>query len=375
MFRSRTRRARLLGALLGSALILTACGGGNDTSQDASGADDGKTYNLRFAHYFGPTNAQSKSIIRWADEIKEKTDGRVDIEFFYQEALVKGTEMLDGVGSGRTDLGYIASFYFPAELPLSGVAGVPFVTSDPGAQAKAFYDLYQENELLREEYESKGIKVLTFNPITSAVLGAKEEVKDLDWFKGKRVRSVGQIASAVEAVGGNPVALSFAEIYEGMQRGVVDAYTSAPFEALVDIKVHEVGPYIHDTGLGQYLVALTGMNMDTWESLPQDIQEVITEASENHVEGAMEDLVEVEDASCTTVLDGGGFVGALPDAEIAKWKDIYGVGAMAAYSDELSKTLSEEEVDAFIGEYEDKLEQYEAESDYVTGVRRCAERS
>src|SRR5690606_1546294 len=99
----------------------------------------------------------------------ERTDGRVEIEFFYGEALVKAADMLEGVSAGRADIGYAASLYFPAQLSLASVVEIPFTTTDPGAQAQAFYSLYQENEAFRADYENAGVHVLTFNPIGGAI--------------------------------------------------------------------------------------------------------------------------------------------------------------------------------------------------------------
>lgn len=361
----RVRRNAKMAAAAMAAVALAACG------TSAAGGGDGETYKLRFAHYFGPTNAQSKGIIAWADEINERTDGRVEIEFFYGESLVKAADMLGGVASGRADLGYAASLYFPAELPLASVVEIPFTTSDPGAQATAFYELYQDNEAFRSDYENQNVHVLTFNPIGAAIVGAKEPISGLDWFAGKQIRSVGLIAEALESVDAVPVGLTFAEIYESMQRGVVDAYTNANFDAIVDIRAHEVGPYIYDTGLGTYVAPATVINLNTWNSLPEDIQEIITEVSAGHVDDAMPILESVEDETCATVSEGGGTAGVLPEDDVDMWREQFSGQALEEWKKRAAQSHDEETVAEFHDQYLAALEEAESASDYETGISRC----
>lgn len=349
------------------AAALGACGAG------AGGGDGGERITLRYAHYFGPTNAQSRAIIEWAEEIKERTSGRVEIEFYYGESLVKAADMLQGVASGRADLGYAASLYFPSQLPLAGVVEVPFMTSDPGAQAQAFYELYQENEAFRSDYEKQGVHVLTFNPIGGAIVGAKEPIDGIEWFQGKQIRAVGMIAEAMQSVGATPVALTFSEIYEGMQRGVVDAYTNANFDAIVDIRAHEVGPYIYDTGLGIYVAPATIINLSTWQSLPEDIRDIITEVSSRHVERAMPILMQVEDETCKTITEGGGIVGVLPEEDVDIWRGTFTEQAVATWRERATQVHDPAVVDEFYEQYLELLEAAEAASDYETGIARCVE--
>lgn len=377
-------------------LLVASCGDGGDDDIDPSGespdaseedsdpdsdegdlepsdASDGETFHFRYAHFFGPTTPQSISIERWADTITERTDGRVTFEFSYQESLLDARDILSGVADGRADMGYIANFYYPSELAFASIAEVPFITSNTGAQMRTFFDLYHENEAFRSEFEANGVHALTFNPITGNILGAPEPLETPEAVEGLQVRAVGKIAAAFEELGANPVALPAPDIYESLQRGVIDAYSSFPLEIVTDLGLHEVGPHLVDTGSGNYIVPATIIGTDLWESLPDDIRQIITEENEAHVDRAMEDLIEVEDSVCETVLEVGGSITLWSDEAVADWQDQIGDRFIDEWRSDVTANFDEAEVDEFLDQYLQKLEEYEAASDYVPGMERCAE--
>ena len=133
-----------------------------------------KVYELQFASYIGAAAAQSRASEWWAKEVERRTSGRVKVKFFYQGALLPATDILKGIGDGRADLGYVANAYHPAELPLSSVVGVPFVTSNAEAQMHTFTELYERNTAFRNEWERQGVHVLFFHPLSENIVGMRK---------------------------------------------------------------------------------------------------------------------------------------------------------------------------------------------------------
>ena len=54
----------------------------------------------------------------WANEVEKRTRGRVKVQIFWMESLVKWKDMLPGVQSRMADLGWLSSTYHPSNLPL-----------------------------------------------------------------------------------------------------------------------------------------------------------------------------------------------------------------------------------------------------------------
>ncbi len=333
----------------------------------ASAAD----YNLQFASYIGQNAAQSRAQEWWASEIEKRTDGRVDIEFFYQGSLLPATDILQGVSDGRASLGYVANAYHPAELPLSSIVGVPFMTSNAEAQMRTFSELYERNEAFRAEWESKGVHVLFFNPLSENIVGMRADNTTLEGMKGKSIRGLGYVNQVLQAIGANPVAITSAEIYEALLRGTLDGYSGFAFEVVTALKLHEVAPYTFATGTGNYVFAATPITKSLWDEMPDDIKGVITEVSAEYTTKVIEILTETEDEVCRTIKESGGSVSVLTDEEIETIKTAVGTSIEDQWVAEASGRGAP--AAEFLEDYKATLARHEAEATYVSGVKRCAE--
>lgn len=354
-----------------SAVVAAGCAQGNGGDREQTEAA-GETIELRFASYIGESAPQMRTMEWWSEEVAERTDGRIDVEFFYSQALLEATEILPGVGSGRADFGYTANSYHPSELPLTSVVEIPFLTSNAAAQAKALTSLYDSNEAFRSEWENQGVHVLFFPALSGNILGSERRVDGLEDIEGKSVRGLGLINQALSAVGANAVAIPAPEIYESLQRGVIDGYSGFAFEVVTALKLHEVAPHIVDTGMGQYVTPAIVMNKSQYEGLPEDIREIVDEVSAEAVDKSIELLKEVEDQVCTTILDGGGSVTVLPESDIESWRQQVEQQLREQWISDHSGTAIP--AGEFLDTYVSELERFEAEVDYRPGVQECAER-
>lgn len=355
---------KALKMLAGGAALAVALAG-------ATAAFAQETYNLKFASYIGKGAAQSKAIEWWADEVKKRTDGRVRIRIFYQGALLPAADIMKGVGEGRADLGYVANAYHPAELPLSSVVGVPFITSNAEAQMRTFQDLYAHNDAFRNEWEKQGLHVLFFHPLSENIVGMREPVKSADDFKGKSIRGLGYINQVLEIIGANPVAIAAPEIYEALQRATIDGYSGFAFEVVTALKLNEVAPHTIATGTGNYVFAATPITKSLWEKMPDDIRQVLTEVSNEYTGKVIEILKQTEDEVCAAIKEKGGTVSVLSETDVANIR--------AEVGDAINKRwvadASARGVDAgaFFEDYTATLAKFEKEATYVSGVKRCAQ--
>jgi len=354
------RRFAALAATCAAALLLAA----------APQAQAQRIWELQFASYIGPAAAQSKASEWWAREVEQRTGGRVKVKFFYQNSLLQATDILKGVADGRADLGYVANAYHPAELPLSSVVGVPFVTSNAEAQMRTFTELYERNAAFRGEWQRMGVHVLFFHPLSENIVGMRRPISAVSDLQGRRIRGLGYINQALQMIGANPVAIAAPEIYESLLRGTLDGYSGFAFAVVTALKLHEVAPHTVAMGTGNYVFAATPITRRTWDAMPEDLRRILTEVSAQYTSKVVEILAQTEDEVCETIRRARGTVSVMPDAEIAKirasigdrinqlWiKDATARGAPAA---------------AFFDDYIATLRKHEAQSRYVSGVKRCA---
>lgn len=357
-------------ALCAAALVLSGCTGSGGTSNPSEGGTE--TFTLRLASYQPPGAAEALATQEWASQIEEATDDRVQIEFFFQEGLLPGAETLAGVADGRADLGYIADAYYPGELPLTTVAGIPFVTSSPEAQGRAFIDLYENNEAFKAEWERLGVRPLIWAPVPPNGVAVKEPAKSLSDLAGRKIRVIGYAAQAYEAAGITPVAISQSEVYESLQRGVVDGTSGASFDILTDRDYQEVAPHFMDLQSGNYAVTVNVINQRLWDRLPADIQDTILEVSEGYLDLYLEKLIAHEDQACTKLQEAGGSITILPQAEVDAWAATAGPKAKESWVASVNNSGSGANAKEFFNEYLRTVEKHEASAEYVPAMQRCA---
>mgnify|MGYP002632176097 CR=1 FL=1 len=353
-----------LAVFLTASLAFTALG--ISTSAQAK-----EIYDLQFASYVGEGAAQSRAQIWWASEIEKRTNGRVKISFFFRGSLLGARDILKGVADGRASMGYVANAYHPAELPLSSVVGVPFVTSNAEAQMRTFQELYERNDAFRNEWQSKGLHVLFFNPLSENIVGMRKKVERLDELKGKSIRGLGYINQVLQAIGANPVAIAAPEIYEGLLRKTLDGYSGFAFEVVTALKLEEVAPYVFATGTGNYVFAATPITKSLWDGMPADIKAIFNEVNREYMDKVTEFLAATEVEVCNKIKASGGSVYELPEEDIKKISTLVGDKIAKQWIAETNKRGLDAQ--AFFADYRKTLTKFEKQATYVSGVKRCAD--
>lgn len=352
-------------AIAAVAVLTTAC-------SSLTGTDAGGDLDLKFASYNVPDAAESKATAAWADKVSEATDGQVTVEFFYQESLLSGVETLPGVADGRADMGFIADAYYPAELPLTTVVGLPFVTSNAEAQGRAFIDLYENNDALAAEWEEQGVHALLWAPVPANLVALKEPTSGIDDLDGRKIRGYGYVSQALEAAGASTVGIAQVEVYEALQRGVLDGTSGTSLDIAADRDYQEVAPHYVDFNTGNYAITAIVINRSVWESMSDDVRAAITEVSEDYLGDYLEQLGKVEDRACQELHDAGGDIKILPPEATNSWADKVGPKVKQEWVDTVEDSAGDADAEAFYDDYTDKLEKYEAESEYESGLKRCA---
>lgn len=258
-------------AALGLMTATTAC------SSEASGDE----VTLIVSSMLTEDHPASRAFDTWMEEVTERTDGRITFETYFNGSLCAAAEALNCAASGTADITFSAIGVHP-ELVITNIGNVPFVTNDLQANQDALNRLYQESDEFQAEFEEgHNQHLLYIHNNTAPILASKPELADLDAIEGLKVRAGGSMITAINALGANPVAIDLAEIYEGIERNVVDA-VAFPLESFVDYRLMEVAENVYDLGeyIGSYATNAYSINSDTWAGLGEETQQILTEVSE-----------------------------------------------------------------------------------------------
>lgn len=307
--------------------VLAGCG--KAPTQEAAPQ---KPIELSYSIFFPPSHIQCKTAEEWAREVERRTDGRVKITTYPGGSLTKAPQCYDGVVNGISDIGMSCFAYTLGRFPL--LEGLDLPLGYPDGLTASRIATAMVRQYAPKEVED--VKVLYIHAHGPGILASRKAVRTLDDMKGLKVRATGLSAKIVEKLGGTPVAMSQPETYEALQKGVVDA-TLCPIETLKGWKQGEVIESVTDSsGIGYTTAMFVVMNKKKWESLPTDIQQIVSGVSDEWVDkhGEAWNLADREGAAFVDEL--GHKTIPLADDELARWKQ-----AVAPILDDYVKAASE----------------------------------
>jgi len=206
---------------------------------------------------------------RWKEEVEKRTGGKVAIKTFPGGTLLGAKNMMDGVIAGQADIGCLCMAYQPGRFLVTNATALPVGFSNATVASLALWDLYKK---YKPEAFAK-VKALTMFTCAPANIYAKKPVKNLEALKGLELRASGGVAQALKALGATPVGMPQSETPEALQKGIVQGAASS-LETLMDFKYAEICKYVTIFNGPVYPFAVV-MNMDKWNSLPKDVQDVM----------------------------------------------------------------------------------------------------
>ena len=277
-----------------------------------------ETFNLKISSPWPPKHPQHTMVIEpWAKKIGELTGGRVKMNLFPGQALGKAKDQYEMAAKGICDIALTIPAYTPGRFQLSSVFMLPFMVTTAVATSVAFCKTYEK--YLVDEF--KDVKVLWhYVHAPGQIFTRKKPFKALEELKGKKIRATNPyVQKSLKILDASPVSIPVPEVYNALDRGVVDG-TAMPFEGLWVFKQHEVVDYATICDLYTMNFAIV-MNKKRWESLPADVKKIFGEnigLVMSRKAGVVYDKTEA--ALKKKVLQHGVKVVNLPPADLDKWK-------------------------------------------------------
>ncbi|MEH6604667.1 MAG: TRAP transporter substrate-binding protein, partial [Pseudomonadales bacterium] len=217
---------------------------------------------------------------RMAKWVKVMSNGRLIIDVYGAGEIVPAMQVFEAVGRGTAEMGHGAGYYWKGKLPAS-----VFFTSVPfGMTAQEMNGWLHWGgglELWREAY-----KPFNLYPLAGGNTGVQmagwfnREINSLDDIKGLKMRIPGLAGEVFTRAGGTAVSLPGGELFTSMQTGVIDATEwVGPYNDLA-FGFHKVAKYYYYPGWHEPGPTLeVTVNLDAWNSLPADLQEILTQAT------------------------------------------------------------------------------------------------
>ncbi|MGM0754177.1 MAG: DctP family TRAP transporter solute-binding subunit [Bacillota bacterium] len=264
--------------LLIAILIISACGRPSGSSSE--GNED--TYTIRIAHLVPEEQSSHVAAETFKEKLEKESDGRIKVELYPNGQLYgSDREAIEAVQLGNIEM------TIPAVAPLASfnekflVFDLPFLFNSNEAAYKALDgELGQE---LMADLEKNDLKGLVFGENGFRHMSNNNgPIENPDQLKGLKFRTLENPlhTDTFKAFGANASPFAFGELYTALQQGTYDAM-ECPVSLYYTNKFYEVQDYLSLTGHVYAATALL-MNNDFYNELPEDLQKLVTEASEEY---------------------------------------------------------------------------------------------
>lgn len=285
------RRNLIKGAgIVGAASLISACGGGDDSSAecvDGAPAIISKNRSLKMVTSW-PKNfpGLGTTAQNVADRIEALSDGKIKIKVYAGGELVGPLGAFDAVSQGKADIYHAAEYYWQGKSKAYNFfAAVPFGMNAAEINAWIRYNGGQE---LWDKL-SAGFNIKPFlGGNTGVQMGGwyNRDMNTLDDFKGLRIRMPGLGGDVMAKLGATPVTKPGSELFQALSQGNIDATEwIGPWNDLAfgfhTLTKNYYYPGIHEPGTALGM----GLNLDLWNDMSaweKSIIEAATSAQNDH---------------------------------------------------------------------------------------------
>ena len=207
----------------------------------------------------------------WVQRVNAAGQGKVVVELREGETIANFGNVYDRVTSDVIQIGWMIHSFYGAKFPLSDVVSLPFIVRHDIPCATAFWKMYEAG-LLNEEFAD--LQPLNMNCGGLTYTHFAKIQRSPEDLAGKKVRTRSKVEGQVmQLLGGTPVTIAASEMYEGLQRGTIDAVNTS-WAGVEPYKLHEVTQYHLEVPLGSAPM-MHFMAKKKFQSLPKDVQDIL----------------------------------------------------------------------------------------------------
>jgi TRAP-type transport system periplasmic protein len=228
----------------------------------------------------GPTYYWSMGAAKFAELVKEKTNGQINIKPYYGSTLLLGAQLKSTqmVAKGVIDCAYESTINISPVVQETNVFHLPFFINTfenldrmkAGKTGQAVFAAMQKIGVKPLAWAENGFRQIT---------NSKQPILSPRDLKGMRIRVVGNplFIDTFRQLGADPVNMNWGDAQTGFQQGMVDGQEN-PVGILIPVQIWQYHKY---ATLWNYMVdpLVIYWNLKEWEAFPLDIQKAISEAA------------------------------------------------------------------------------------------------
>ena len=230
---------------------------------------------IKFSHVVAEHTPKGQGALLFKKLAEERLPGKVTVQVYPNSSLFGDGKEMEALLLGDVQMIAPSLAKFEHYTKQIQLFDLPFLFDDINAVDR--FQQSPEGQALLKSMEDKGITGLGYWHNGMKQLSANKklvEPKDARGLKF-RVQASAVLDEQFKALRAAPRKMSFAEVYQGLQTGVVNGAEN-PYSNIYSQKMHEVQKFIteSDHGVLDYMVIT---NTKFWEGLPADIRSELTD--------------------------------------------------------------------------------------------------
>lgn len=289
-------------------------------------------YRIRVANPVAADHSWGKGAVVFEQELEKLSGGRIAVEPHHVAALgsVRATMEMVQMGTLEACLGGVANFQ--RNIPELGITVLPYLWKD----IKRQFDVLEgapgkelNKRILNAGFVNLGFWDNGFRHISNN----RKPIQTMDDLKGLKIRTLPTPVHIAffKALGASPTPMDWAELFEGLRSGVVDAQENPP-SMTYTARFYEVQKYYSLSGHVNEVGALL-MNKAFYNKLPNDLKVAVDQAAQKTRAWQWAENDKDNQKYLKDLEKAGMKVNTVAPAEIEKWRKIAHQGYAAAIKD------------------------------------------
>ncbi len=230
---------------------------------------------IKFSHVVADSTPKGQGALLFKKMAEERLPGQVEVQVYPNSSLFGDGKEMEALQLGDVHIIAPSLAKFESYTKKLQLFDLPFLFDDIAA-----VDRFQASPMGQQlllSMQDKGITGLAYWHNGMKQLSANKPLylpADARGLKF-RVQTSQVLEEQFKVIRANPRKMAFAEMYQGLQTGVVNGAEN-PWSNMYSQKIHEVQKYVTESnhGIVDYMVIV---NTKFWQGLPQEIRTVLEE--------------------------------------------------------------------------------------------------
>ncbi|MGJ9386027.1 DctP family TRAP transporter solute-binding subunit [Salipaludibacillus sp. CF4.18] len=314
------KKKGLLASMLSFGLVLAACGGNDETENNGGtneAANEGTNNGEAVENNGGNEEAVEVEAQEWrfvteetegqvqnvyaeefAELVSEKSGGQISIDVYGFGELGSEVDQVEQLSTGVVEFAIISPGFTGTLVPEGNIFALQFLfDDDQELNQQVMNESEAINDHLAGKYVEQGIMPLAFWTEGAMQWTGSSALQSPDDFDGFQMRTQESplILESYEAYDANPTAMSWGELYTGLQQGAVEGQEN-PLFFIEDANFHEVQDHLTISNHNMY-VTMTTVNPDFYDGLDDATKTIVDESIEEMKSRSFEIQAEQNDAA------------------------------------------------------------------------------